>query len=51
LRMYFVQFRIAGTAFPIKDIEKEVKPGHLLIAAGGRTGKDGLKGANFSACR
>lgn len=40
-----------GTAgvIPIKDIEKEVKPGHLLIAAGGRTGKDGLKGATFSS--
>jgi len=34
---------------PIKDIDKEVKPGHLLIAAGGRTGKDGLKGATFSS--
>lgn len=34
---------------PIKDIVKEVKPGHLLIAAGGRTGKDGLKGATFSS--
>ena len=34
---------------PIKDIEKEVKPGHVLIAAGGRTGKDGLKGATFSS--
>jgi len=34
---------------PIKDIEKEVKPGHILIAAGGRTGKDGLKGATFSS--
>jgi phosphoribosylformylglycinamidine synthase len=34
---------------PIKDIAKEVKPGHLLIAAGGRTGKDGLKGATFSS--
>ena len=40
-----------GTAgiIPIKDIDKEVKPGHLLIAAGGRTGKDGLKGATFSS--
>lgn len=40
-----------GTAgiIPIKDIAKEVKPGHLLIAAGGRTGKDGLKGATFSS--
>lgn len=34
---------------PIKDIEKEIKPGHLLIAAGGKTGKDGLKGATFSS--
>ena len=34
---------------PIKDIAKEVKPGHVLIAAGGRTGKDGLKGATFSS--
>ncbi len=40
-----------GTAgiIPIQDIAKEVKPGHLLIAAGGRTGKDGLKGATFSS--
>jgi phosphoribosylformylglycinamidine synthase II len=34
---------------PIGDIDKEVKPGHLLIAAGGRTGRDGLKGATFSS--
>jgi phosphoribosylformylglycinamidine synthase II len=34
---------------PIKDIAKEIKPGHILIAAGGRTGKDGLKGATFSS--
>lgn len=34
---------------PIKDIEKEIKAGQLLIAAGGRTGKDGLKGATFSS--
>lgn len=40
-----------GTAgvIPIADIAKEVKPGHLLVAAGGRTGKDGLKGATFSS--
>ncbi|MCB1226765.1 MAG: phosphoribosylformylglycinamidine synthase subunit PurL [Verrucomicrobiales bacterium] len=40
-----------GTAgvIPISDIQKEVKPGHLLIAAGGRTGRDGLKGATFSS--
>jgi len=34
---------------PIKDIDKEVKAGQLLIAAGGRTGKDGIKGATFSS--
>lgn len=34
---------------PIKDIDKEVKPGQVLIAAGGRTGRDGLKGATFSS--
>ncbi len=34
---------------PIKDIEKEVKAGQILIAAGGRTGRDGLKGATFSS--
>ena len=34
---------------PIKDIDKEVKAGHVLIAAGGRTGRDGLKGATFSS--
>ena len=36
-------------SIPIKDIEKEVKAGHVLIAAGGRTGRDGLKGATFSS--
>ncbi|HEY2573009.1 MAG TPA: AIR synthase related protein, partial [Verrucomicrobiaceae bacterium] len=34
---------------PIQDIAKEVKAGHILIAAGGRTGRDGLKGATFSS--
>ncbi len=34
---------------PISDIEKEIKAGQLLIAAGGRTGKDGIKGATFSS--
>lgn len=34
---------------PVADIPKEVKPGHVLIAAGGRTGRDGLKGATFSS--
>ncbi|MBL9116295.1 MAG: phosphoribosylformylglycinamidine synthase subunit PurL [Verrucomicrobiaceae bacterium] len=34
---------------PIKDIDKSIRAGQLLIAAGGRTGKDGLKGATFSS--
>ncbi|MGY8687705.1 MAG: AIR synthase related protein, partial [Verrucomicrobiales bacterium] len=34
----------AGT-IPISDIEKEVLPGHRIVAVGGRTGKDGLHGA------
>ncbi|MEM6911907.1 MAG: phosphoribosylformylglycinamidine synthase subunit PurL [Verrucomicrobiota bacterium] len=40
-----------GTAgvIPIRDIPKEVKAGMKVLAAGGRTGKDGLKGATFSS--
>lgn len=40
-----------GTAgiIPSADIPKEVKPGHVIIAVGGRTGRDGLKGATFSS--
>ena len=40
-----------GTAgiIPSKDIAKEVKPGQVIIAVGGRTGMDGLKGATFSS--
>jgi phosphoribosylformylglycinamidine synthase len=38
----------AGT-IPIGDIEKEVLPGHKIVAVGGRTGKDGLHGATFSS--
>jgi len=40
-----------GTAgvIPIPDIAKEVKPGHKVVAVGGRTGRDGLKGATFSS--
>ncbi len=40
-----------GTAgvIAIKDIPKEVLPGQLIIAVGGRTGRDGLKGATFSS--
>jgi phosphoribosylformylglycinamidine synthase subunit PurSL len=40
-----------GTAgvIPSADIPKEVTPGHLIIAVGGRTGRDGLKGATFSS--
>lgn len=40
-----------GTAgvIPIADIPKSVEPGHLVVAVGGRTGRDGLKGATFSS--
>lgn len=40
-----------GTAgvIPIADIPKEVKPGMKIVAVGGRTGRDGLKGATFSS--
>ncbi|QQL44128.1 phosphoribosylformylglycinamidine synthase subunit PurL [Sulfuriroseicoccus oceanibius] len=40
-----------GTAgvIPIKDIDKEMRPGLKIIAVGGRTGRDGLKGATFSS--
>ena len=39
-----------GTAgiIPISDIDKEMTP-DLVIAVGGRTGRDGLKGATFSS--
>ncbi|MEO0445794.1 MAG: phosphoribosylformylglycinamidine synthase subunit PurL [Verrucomicrobiota bacterium] len=40
-----------GTAgvIPIPDIEKAVESGDLVVAVGGRTGRDGLKGATFSS--
>jgi len=40
-----------GTAgvIPRGDIPKEVRAGLLVIAVGGRTGRDGLKGATFSS--
>ena len=40
-----------GTAgvIPSKDIPKGVKPGMAVVAVGGRTGRDGLKGATFSS--
>ncbi len=40
-----------GTAgvIPIADIAKEVTPGLKIVAVGGRTGRDGLKGATFSS--
>ena len=40
-----------GTAglIPIKDIDKEMSSGLKVIAVGGRTGRDGLKGATFSS--
>ena len=40
-----------GTAgvIPIKDIDKKMRPGLKIVAVGGRTGRDGLKGATFSS--
>jgi phosphoribosylformylglycinamidine synthase II len=40
-----------GTAgvIPIADIDKEMRSGLKIIAVGGRTGRDGLKGATFSS--
>ena len=40
-----------GTAgvLPTRDIDKSVKPSMFIIAAGGRTGRDGLHGATFSS--
>ncbi len=40
-----------GTAgvIPIKDIPKEMRAGLQIVAVGGRTGRDGLKGATFSS--
>ncbi len=34
---------------PASAVKKEVKPGDLIVAAGGRTGRDGLHGATFSS--
>jgi len=34
---------------PAWAVKKEVKPGDLIVAAGGRTGRDGLRGATFSS--
>lgn len=40
-----------GTAamIPIDKVEKEVHPGDLIVAVGGRTGRDGIHGATFSS--
>lgn len=40
-----------GTAgvIPSKDIDKEMRGGLQIVAVGGRTGRDGLKGATFSS--
>ncbi len=40
-----------GTAglIPITDIDKEMSSGLKVISVGGRTGRDGLKGATFSS--
>ena len=40
-----------GTAamIPIDKVEKQVQPGDLIVAVGGRTGRDGIHGATFSS--
>lgn len=40
-----------GTAgvIPISDIDKNIEAGMQIVAVGGRTGRDGLKGATFSS--
>lgn len=40
-----------GTAamIPVNKVEKEVHPGDLIVAVGGRTGRDGIHGATFSS--
>lgn len=41
----------AGTVgiIPIDRVEKGAKPGDLILAVGGRTGRDGIHGATFSS--
>ncbi len=41
----------AGTAgiIPKNKIQKKVSPGELIVALGGRTGRDGIHGATFSS--
>ncbi|MBI5630662.1 MAG: phosphoribosylformylglycinamidine synthase subunit PurL [Elusimicrobia bacterium] len=34
---------------PAWAVKKEIKPGDVIVAAGGRTGRDGLHGATFSS--
>ncbi len=34
---------------PAKAVKKEIRPGDLIVVAGGLTGKDGLHGATFSS--
>ena len=34
---------------PVDRVEKQVHPGDLIVAVGGRTGRDGIHGATFSS--
>src|SRR5439155_10064020 len=34
---------------PRDKVQKEVKPGDLVVSLGGRTGRDGIHGATFSS--
>jgi phosphoribosylformylglycinamidine synthase II len=34
---------------PLKKFKKEAKPGHILVLAGGKTGRDGIHGVTFAS--
>lgn len=34
---------------PLKRFKKEAKPGHILVMAGGKTGRDGIHGVTFAS--
>ncbi len=34
---------------PLKKFKKEAKPGHIIVVAGGKTGRDGIHGVTFAS--
>jgi len=38
-----------GGLIPVDRVEKKAKPGDLIVAVGGKTGRDGIHGATFSS--